>query len=120
MTSPAQQELAEWFKKPGAELCSCGNETQIVFHCAHEACPPEKKGQPYCTSCCEVGKHPFPHKKIIRFLNEYVWDRWTALNTSLTELLKKATAEYQKYKQLIIYFEQELLLRPIQPGEIAL
>jgi hypothetical protein len=52
-------------------------------------------------------------------MNEYVWDRWTALNTSLAELSKKATAEYQKYKQLIIYFEQELLLRPIQPGVIA-
>jgi hypothetical protein len=90
-----------------------------VFHCAHEACPPGKKGQAYCTSCCEVGKHPFPHKKIIRFLNEYVWDCWTDLNTSLTELSKKATAEYQKYKQLIIYFEQELLLRPIQPGDDA-
>jgi hypothetical protein len=90
-----------------------------VFHCTHDACPPEKKGQPYCLSCCEVGKHPFPHNKIIRFLNEYVWDRWTDLKLSLTELSNQGTAEYQKYKQLIIYFEQELLLKPIQPGVIA-
>jgi hypothetical protein len=38
---------------------------------------------------------------------------------SLNPLAKKGISAYYKYKQLIIYFEEELLLRPIQPGEDA-
>jgi hypothetical protein len=41
------------------------------------------------------------------------------LKKSLIFLAKKGGSAYYKYKQLIIYFEQELHLRPIQPGEDA-
>jgi hypothetical protein len=44
------------------------------------------------------------------------------LNTakkSLNPIAKKGISAYYKYKQLIIYFEEELLLRPFQPGEDA-
>jgi Fe-S cluster biosynthesis and repair protein YggX len=74
----------------------------------------ETKGELYCRTCAEqLETHPYPHRRIYKIINEYNWDRWVNHSAQLTELAKRAKSEYQKFKPLIIYYEQEMLRAPL-------
>jgi hypothetical protein len=95
---------------PGAEPCKYHETDQVFFVCQHEECTGEAKGELYCRTCVEqLETHPYPHRRIYKIINEYNWDRWGNQTAKLTELAKKAKIEYQKFKPLIIYYEQEMI-----------
>jgi hypothetical protein len=64
-------------------MSRCGKcaSADIKYICRHQSCPPEKKWQAYCVTCAELGEHRHPHIRIVNFVRDYSWDRWTALDT---------------------------------------
>ncbi len=88
----------------------------VIYVCNHEPCPNNKKQKLYCNSCLIKGGHVhFPADLIIDKLNG-LESKWSQLVDALTKLQEQAVIGYEKYKPLINYLEEEMLLVPPQEG----
>ncbi len=57
-------------------------------------CKGELRGELYCSKCAENGKHPFPHKRIIKYISDYDWNIFKSLCTQFKDLSEISESQY--------------------------
>ncbi|TNV79950.1 hypothetical protein FGO68_gene11134 [Halteria grandinella] len=89
------------------ELCSCGSEEKVMFHCDYRACPFYQVQKLYCHECMVPEKHD--HRPgLIAKKSKNMTDEWNKLRQDISKLRSSCTQWMQINEPLVKILDKHL------------